>query len=60
MRHATNGTTKQTKQIVSVKEARKLLGHNARLMSDSQIEYMVALLTAIADSFLQDEGSKVH
>jgi hypothetical protein len=40
--------------VISVKEARKLLGANAKTMSDSQVEELINLLTSMAEDFLQN------
>lgn len=50
---------KNFKPLITVKEARKLLGADARSLSNDQIEELIALLTSIADDFLQDKGSKL-
>jgi hypothetical protein len=47
------------KPLITVKEARKLLGADARGMSDDQIEELILLLTSTAEDFLQDKGSKL-
>lgn len=43
--------------VISVKEARKLLGKSGKEISDSQIVELVQTLTSVADDFLQDLGS---
>jgi|GEM_PF-2403779 len=43
--------------VISVKEARKLLGQSGKAMSDSQIAELIVLLTSMADDFLQNIGS---
>ncbi len=43
--------------VISVKEARKLLGHSGKKMPDSQIVELIVQLTSMADDFLQDIGS---
>lgn len=43
--------------VISVKEARKLLGQSGKSMSDSQIAELIVQLTSMADDFLQDIGS---
>lgn len=45
------------KLVISVKEARKLLGESCKTMPDSQIIELIATLTGMADEFLQDLGS---
>jgi hypothetical protein len=40
--------------IISIKEARKLLGKSAVTLSDSQIEELVGVLTSMAEDFLQN------
>jgi hypothetical protein len=47
------------KLIITVKEARKLLGVDAKELSDSQVEEEIVRLTSIAEEFLQNDGSKV-
>ncbi len=39
--------------IITVKEARKLLGKDSRNMSDSHVVELIQLLTSIANDFLQ-------
>ncbi len=46
-----------TSLIISVKEARKLLGQEAKSMSDNQIAEFILLLTSVSSDFLQDLGS---
>lgn len=60
MPQASTSATIRSKQIISVKEARKLLGKDAKHMSDDHIEDMISLLSSIADNFLQENGSKVY
>lgn len=43
--------------VISIKEARKLLGKRSRNMMDSQIEELILLLTSMAEDFLQNDGS---
>ena len=43
--------------VISVKEARKLLGKSAKNMADSQIAELIVTLTSVASDFLQDLGS---
>ena len=38
--------------IISIKEARKLLGRGSREMSDHQIEELILLLTSLAENYL--------
>lgn len=45
--------------IISVKEARKILGKQSRAMSDGQIEEMIIILSDMSERFLQNIGSKV-
>jgi len=40
--------------LISVKEARKLLGKEAQPLSDQQVEEYITLLSAIAKDFLLD------
>jgi len=49
-----------SKPIITVKEARKILGADARNLSDDQIEVQIALLSSLAHNFLQNLGSKVE
>lgn len=39
--------------IISVKEARKILGADAKQLSNSQVEELIILLTSMANKFLQ-------
>jgi hypothetical protein len=48
------------KLIITVKEARKILGTDANKLSDNQIEDQITLLSSLADTFLQNIGSKVE
>lgn len=43
--------------VISVKEARKLLGQDGKTLSDSQVIELIQTLTVVADDFLQDLGS---
>ena len=45
--------------VISVKEARKILGKPAQTMNDNQVEDLICTLTSIADNFLHNIGSKV-
>lgn len=45
--------------IISVKEARKILGKQAHSMSDDQVEEMIIVLSDMSERFLQNSGSKV-
>lgn len=43
--------------VISVKEARKLLGKDGKTLSDNQVIELVQTLTVVADNFLLDLGS---
>lgn len=43
--------------VISVKEARKLLGKDGKTLSDSQVIELIQTLTVVADNFLLDLGS---
>ena len=43
--------------VISIKEARKLLGQDGKTLSDSQVIELIQTLTVVADDFLQDLGS---
>lgn len=43
--------------VISIKEARKLLGQDSKILSDSQVIELIQTLTVVADDFLQDLGS---
>ena len=45
------------KPVISVKEARKILGKTAQLMNDSQIADLVNTLTSMGADFLENLGS---
>ena len=45
------------KLVISLKEARKLLGQDGKLLSDSQVIELIQTLTVVADDFLQNIGS---
>jgi hypothetical protein len=49
-----------TKQIISVQEARKLLGVDAQGMSDEEIEQVVATLHSLAKSAIDDAKIKLR
>lgn len=49
---------KPPRLIISVKEARKLLGMNAATLTDDQVEQFIITLTDIASVSLQKYGSK--
>ncbi len=40
--------------VISVKEARKLLGESNKQLSDYQVEELILLLTSMAEKFLQN------
>lgn len=46
--------------VISVKEARKILGKDARQLSDSQVKELIIMLTSMAEDFLQTNSSKVY
>lgn len=50
-------TIPATQQVISVKEARKLLGKDGKTLSDNQLVELIQTLTLVADDFLQDLGS---
>ena len=43
--------------VISIKEARKLLGQDGKSLSDSQVIELIQTLTVVADDFLQNLGS---
>jgi hypothetical protein len=43
-----------TSLIISVKEARKILGADAKDMSDNQMQELIELITSMAEDFLQN------
>lgn len=43
--------------VISIKEARKLLGVDGKSLSDSQVIELIQTLTVVADDFLQNLGS---
>lgn len=45
------------KLVISLKEARKLLGQDGKSLSDSQVIELIQTLTVVADNFLLDLGS---
>lgn len=47
-----------SRSIISVKEARKLMGRDSQSLTDDQIIEIVDTLTDIARQFLQNTGSK--
>ncbi len=49
--------TANLKLIISVPEARKLLGKDAHTLSDDQVKELIASLTSMAEQFLQNSGS---
>jgi len=46
--------------IISVKEARKLLGKEAQGMDDEQVIQVVQLLTDVAQAYLENNAIKVR
>jgi hypothetical protein len=40
--------------IITVKEARKLLGSNSHTMSDDQVKELIMILSGMAEKFLQN------
>ncbi len=46
--------------VISVKEARKVLGKDAHTLSDSQVKELILVLTSMAEDFLQTNSSKVY
>lgn len=49
----------QPKLVISVKEARKILGKDAIELSDNQVKELIIVLTSMAQDYLQVQGSKV-
>jgi len=47
----------QPNLVISVKEARKILGKKSENMTDDEIEAMIATLQSIAEPFLVNNGS---
>lgn len=47
----------ESQQIITVKEARKLLGKKSESMSDDQVKDLIEFLTSMAEDFLQNNGS---
>lgn len=43
--------------VISIKEARKLLGQDGKTLSDTQMIELIQTLTVVADNFLLDLGS---
>ena len=43
--------------VISIKEARKLLGRDGKTLSDSQVIELIQTLTVVANDFLQNLGS---
>lgn len=46
--------------VISVKEARKVLGKDAHTLSDSQVKELILVLTSMVEDFLQTNSSKVY
>lgn len=44
--------------LITVKEARKLLGKSAEDLKDHQVQETIALLTVLAGNYLHKKGSK--
>lgn len=59
-RHYQPHSNKNDQLVISIKEARKLLGKDAHTLSDNQVKELVLLLTSMAEDFLQTNGSKVQ
>lgn len=51
---------KKLKPIITVKEARKLMGIDASKVSDDQLEHCIEMLTDVAEHTLRSLGSKVE
>lgn len=47
------------KSLISVLEARKLLGKDAKNLNDDQVIEIISTLTLMARKYLQDAGSKI-
>ena len=47
----------ESQHLISIKEARKLLGVKSYALSDNQIKELIKLLTSMAEDFLQNNGS---
>jgi hypothetical protein len=58
-RHYQLHSNKNDQLVISVKEARKILGIDAHTLSDNQVKELVLVLTSMAEDFLQTNGSKV-
>jgi hypothetical protein len=46
-------TLAEDRPVISVKEARKLMGKDAALLSDSEVEKLISDFSAIARSYLR-------
>ena len=55
--HYAPQNTNSNQLVISVKEARKLLGLDGKTLSDNQVIELIQTLTVVADDFLQDIGS---
>jgi ribonuclease HIII len=56
-KHYAPQNTNNDHLVISLKEARKLLGQDSKLLSDNQVIELIQTLTAVADDFLQNLGS---
>ena len=52
-----NGAFSYAELIISIKEARRLLGVDAKDMTDNQIAELILTLTSVASNFLDNLGS---
>ena len=48
------------KPSISIKSARKLLGVNAKNLSDKEIEQIVYSLELVAETIIRNKGSKIQ
>ncbi len=44
--------------LITIKEARKMLGREAKYLSDDQIQEIVAILSLLSKNYIRNNGSK--
>lgn len=57
MRRMKNSIIPTLKPLITVKEARKLLGGDCKHMSDTQVQVLIHTLTSMARSYLEKYSS---
>ncbi|HEX3568207.1 MAG TPA: hypothetical protein VHT70_00845 [Candidatus Saccharimonadales bacterium] len=58
MSSSTNGLAHSRREIITIKEARKLLGQEAKDLNDTQVKEIIDSLQSIAKKYLSTSSSK--